>query len=106
MARNHDAWMEGDPAERKRERDREYYWQHRAQVRERKRQYYRTNAERVRAVQNARPRVRIERTAEVKARERARWRRRMKSPPFRKWNRERCRLARERRQFARELGLD
>jgi hypothetical protein len=97
--------FEGDPAERKRERDREYYWKHRAQVRERKRRYYRANAERIRAKQNARPRVQIERTAEVKAGERARWRRRMKSPAFRKWNRKRNRLARERRQAMLEIRL-
>jgi len=106
MARNREAWLErGDPAERKKAWDRVYYHLHADEIRERKRAWYLANRERVRAVQNARPRVRIERTAEVKAGERARWRWRMKSPPFRKWNRERCRLARERRQFARELGL-
>jgi len=97
--------MEGDPITRKRERDREYYWQHRAEISERKRAWYLANRERVRAMQNARPQVWIERTPEVKAAERARWRRRMKSPRFRKWNCKRNRLARERRQFARELGL-
>jgi hypothetical protein len=93
-------------AERKRQWDRDYHQLHADEIAARKRRWYLANRERIRAKQNARPRVPIVRTAEVKAYERARWHGRMKDPAFRKWNRHRTRQWRERRQFARELGLD
>jgi len=94
--------------EAKRERDRFYYELHADTIFERHRRWYRANRERAlkraKAYRLAHP---VDYTTEAyREAERERWHSRMKDPAFRKWNRDRTRQWRERRQFARELGLD
>jgi len=81
-------------AERKRQWDRDYHQLHADEIAARKRRWYLANRERIRAKQNARPKVPRERTPEVKARERARWRRRMAQPGARLKRREQLRKRR------------
>jgi len=104
MAKEIPEWLE-TKTERRARLDRERHRRHRASIRKRKRRWYLKNRARVlkrsKAYREAHP---VDCTTDAyRAAERARWKRRAKDRVYMARKRRR---QRERRQFARELGLD